>query len=122
MRYYLGTNTVSVVVPDPLPPPGPNPDWPLTLVSADPHGNVVVKVPYLDASAYVKPEVMIVAYVPGGATPSTPDAILSAPGVKTGEAPFPPSFGIGFDQNVPVVVPGPFASGPYTVAVIGRVP
>jgi hypothetical protein len=120
MRLYFGANPLNVVVPQAAPPPPPNPDWPLTLVSADGQGNAVVKVPCLDPAGYTKPDDVVVAYVPGTDVPATPEAALAVPGVLTASFPFPASFGIGLDQSVPVQVAG-LKPGPYVVVAIGRV-
>jgi hypothetical protein len=80
-------------------------------------------VPFLDASQYAAPTNIIAAYVPGATLdPSlTGEQVLALPGVVQVSTPFPASFGIGFDQDVSVVLPAPLPVGPVVVVLLGQV-
>ena len=122
-RYYFGANTLSTTVPEPVVVvPVVLPDWTLTLASATPGGVVTYIVPNLDASQFQKPDNVIVAYVPGATLDPTlsADQVLALPGVSGFSSPFPPSFGIGFDQTVTVTLPAPLPVGPVVVVIVGE--
>lgn len=124
-RYYFGANTLSTTVPDPtvVAPPAVLPDWTLTLVSADANGVVAYVVPFLDATAFNKPDNIIVAYIPGATLDPTltAEAVLALPGVAGFSSPFPASFGpIGLDQNASVTLPAPLPVGPVVVVIVGE--
>jgi hypothetical protein len=123
-RYYFGANTLSTIVPAPVVPVPPVlVDWTLTLVSATPEGVVTYTVPNLDATAFNKPDNIIVAYIPGATLDAalSAEAVLALPGVAGFSSPFPPSFGaIGLDQTVVVTLPAPLPVGPVVVVIVGE--